>query len=295
MGAYTSLYGFDSRRHAREVAPALIALLRDGDRGLAQHGPAGARLLEILERAELEWARVEREYQEHYARHPRGSELLAEIRAGLGLDLVQACETLDAELGAVHEGVSDLIAIVPSLSGGCTSTDCALRQRCPFHPLNRRPLLAEIMMDLFQQLVMSSSRSEPVFQLGKDFVLHQLIAWYSYELGHDDDEAEARFMAAQDELPLLLARLCKRGGIWGWGDGGFGEGLLGWLSPEEASRLAEALSAYELSPAAPIPPGLSDPYVGEQVLPELRGKLVLLRDAAAAFADRGLGILLKRS
>lgn len=113
-------------------------------------------------------------------------------------------------------------------------------------------------------------------------------------MGLEYDAAKQAFLTAQDPLPLLLARLCKRAGIWGWADGGFGEGLLGWLSAEEALQLAVALSAYDLSAHASLPADLEDDYLRTEILPEMRTRLGQLQAFAHSCGNQGWGILLER-
>ena len=117
-------------------------------------------------------------------------------------------------------------------------------------------------MPLFQQMVKTSCLAlPPALTLGRHFQLTQICWWYGHEMGLEYEMAERFFLASQDDLALLLTRLCQRGAIWGWGDGGYGEGLLGWLGREECLRLAEGLAAYDLSPIAPVPNGLTDLYL----------------------------------
>lgn len=130
--------------------------------------------------------------------------------------------------------------------------------------------------------------------LGKKLQLYTLAWWYGNEMGHEYTAAEQFFFAAQDRLPLLLGRLCKRAGIWGWADGGYGEGCLGWLSAEEALQLAEDLQAYDLSVHAALPANLEDDYLREVAVPSMRASLAELRDFAQACGRQQLGIFLER-
>ncbi len=206
---------------------------------------------------------------------------LAAVLQEQSLDLQSFCDRLDRDWGVKHTGLSELAAIQPTLRGGCDSPLCEARKRCPFHRGAQAHLKAETVMRLCQAKAKIHCLESPTpVNLGKDFQFYALAWWYGNELGLEYDAAERAFFAAQDRLPLLLARLCKRAAIWGWADGGYGEGLLGWLNAEEALQLAEDLQA--------------DDYLGPETLPAMRASLAQLRDFAQLCGSQQLGILLER-
>lgn len=287
MGAYTEIFAFDSARHRRLVVPALHELLRSGQ--------LAAELQPIFE---AQWAASQAAEARHaafYQHHPKGSEQLAALQAGLGLEINAVCHCLDQELGLRHSSLAELAEARPDIAGGCHVAECAAKGQCPFHRHCGPVIAPELLMALFQSCVNSSVvEYPPPITPGRHFQLHGLEAWYGHEAGVADEAAEAFFRASQDELPLLLARLCKRGAIWGWASGGFGEGLLGWLNPEESLRLVAALEPYALEAEAPWPAGL-DPYTAAEILPRMRQALAGLRDFAGLCASQGLGLLAQRS
>jgi hypothetical protein len=61
-----------------------------------------------------------------------------------------------------------------------------------------------------------------------------------------------------DPVLMGLLRLGRRGAAIGWADGGFGEGLLGWLDRDETATLVDALDAYPLGPDAVSGPDGAD-------------------------------------
>ncbi|MGE3725189.1 MAG: hypothetical protein AB7I41_06535 [Candidatus Sericytochromatia bacterium] len=229
-----------------------------------------------------------------------GIPALAAVLAGQGLDLQAVCDKLDRDWGVKHTELSELAAIQPTLKGGCDSLSCEARTRCPFHrgaqgQLSQGRSNAEAVMSACQAKLKAHCCKSPLpINLGKDFQFYTLGWWYGNELGLEYDAAERAFFAAKDRLPLLLARLCKRAGIWGWADGGFGEGCLGWLSAEEALQLAEDLAAYDLSANAPLPVDLQDDYVRQVTLPAMRACLAQLRDFAQLCGTQQWGLLLER-
>jgi len=221
---------------------------------------------------------------------------LPDLRAALAKwDLLEACQKLDLDLGVKHHGLSTLSEIQADRQGGCNATDCEARERCPFHRRSQAPLRSEHFMRVFQAKAKAHWLESPApVNLGKDFQFYTLAWWYGNELGLEYTDAERAFLAAQDRLPLLLARLCKRAAIWGWADGGYGEGCLGWLSAEEALQLAEDLAAYDLSGDAPLPADLQDNVVRQVTLPAMRACLAQLRDFAQICGSQQLGLFLER-
>lgn len=286
MGAITSVLAFDFKRHTQQMVPALQALLKDGK-------PAD-ELQSLLDKQLQQSLAGEARHKRFYLKSPRWSEQLKRLEHGLGLDLAQVCLVLDQSLGLKYEELGHLADIQPSLKGGCKSQDCPARRRCPFHPLQQETISAELVMQLFQQAVRSSSLADPEpLSLGRNFQLYQLSWWYGNEIGLEYDAAEKFFLASSDPLALLLARLCKRAAIWGWRDGGSGEGLLGWLSPQESYQLADQLEVYQLAAQAEVPDEL-DAYLRETMLPAMRMALSQLQNFALSCHSQGLGILLIR-
>ncbi|MEZ0371435.1 MAG: hypothetical protein ACAI44_20245 [Candidatus Sericytochromatia bacterium] len=287
MGAFSRVLAFDHDRHERVVVPALRAFLDSGKLS-AELGP-------IFDRQYQARLAAEAKYADFYAKHPKGSLVLEALKAGLRIDLSTVCNCLDQDLGARHTTAAELAAIQPGPKGGCHSDSCIAPRACPFHVLPPEVSDSEDTMSIFQQMVMTSSVEPPAaLVLGRHFGFDRLCDWYGNEIGREDAAARQFFLSAHDALPLLLARLCKRGGIWGWRDGGYGEGLLGWLSWQEGLKLAKLLDAYDLLAEAAVPASLSDEYVREQVLPAMRLTLADLRDYARNCASQQLGILLER-
>jgi hypothetical protein len=129
-------------------------------------------------------------------------------------------------------------------------------------------------MGLFQSAFASRCCGEPIW-LGRDGQWYNLRNWYAMELGKDGwdfSESETARCLATDPLLALLLRLSKRGAAIGWDDGGSGEGLLGWLDPNETVRLAAGLEAHPGLHGGRVPDELFeiDAYSAEQYLPEMR-------------------------
>lgn len=286
MGAFSQIVAFDLERHERLVVPALREFLNSGS--------LSEELQPIFDKQLQQSLLAEDRNTKFYAKHPKWSEQLQILHSGLGLDLTSVCHKLDHHLGVQHESVAELAAIQPTIRGGCNSDHCMTRSICPFRGIQTK-ISSELEMSLFQKMVKTSCLEvPPPVILGRHFQFYELGWWYGNEMGLEYEAAKQFFLAAQDELTLLLARLCKRGGIWGWGDGGYGEGLLGWLSGEECLKLAVCLDAYDLSESAPIPIELSDNFLREESLPNMRLAMAHLRDYARLCGTQQLGILLER-
>ncbi|PKL76451.1 MAG: hypothetical protein CVV27_10215 [Candidatus Melainabacteria bacterium HGW-Melainabacteria-1] len=286
MGASTVFYPFDIANYLAQGVPALQRFLNQGE--------LSPELSELVAARRRTYLTSEARHSDFYRVRSRPSERLDALCAGLQLDLAQDCTWLDETLGVRHMNLAELLTVQPARQGGCDNSNCAVRSRCPFY---RHPILldhpdAEIAMGLFQNLTTSFIRHDlPPLHAGRLGQFRDLQLWYGFELGLEDDQAEAAFLAARDELPLLLARLTKRGAIWGWADGGFGEGLLGWLDPNECWQMAEALDVYDVSAELPE---LFDPYDQAVVLPELRQLMAELSELAKGCLNLGLGILTVR-
>lgn len=285
MGAYSQVIAFDLNEHRQRVVPALCELLDSGQM---------SGVLETLFVCSYRRARAsEGIHAEFYRKHPKVSDQMLALQAGLGLKLGQSCPCLDSDLGVRHTSLAELLAVRPDRLGGCDAQAGQGRELCAFNRHGSQPLSAEWLMALFQQLVKTACRDEPPAEgLGRRLDLTGLSWWYGNEAGLDYDAAERFFEAAKDPVVLLLARLSKRGGIWGWADGGYGEGLLGWLDAEECLQLSEGLAAYDLSATAALPE-LEDDFLRQQ-LPERRAEMACLRDFALSCSQQGLGILLER-
>lgn len=205
------------------------------------------------------------------------------------LDVVVPCATLDDELGARHASASHLTALVPTLRGGCVRAECPFASRCPLYVAHGTAICSEAFQREVQEAVRGSVLdAPPPVLLGRHAQWYDFASGFGWELGRDEDRD------VLDVLPLLLMRLARRGAPWGWGDGGFGEGFLGWLSARESHALAGELDGYDLDAHAAAPK-LEDPHVRDVVLPEMRSVMARVRSMARACAERDLGIALVRA
>lgn len=286
MGAFSQIAAFDLERHERLIVPALREFLN--------RGALSEELQPIFDRQLQQSLLAEKQNANFYAKHPKWSEQLQILHSGLALDLESICHKLNHHLGVQHESVAELAAIQPTIRGGCDSDSCMALSRCPFRRI-QSTISSELVMSIFQKMVKSSCLEVPSpVILGRHFQFYELGWWYGNEMGLEYEAAEQFFLKANDELTLLLAQLCKRGGIWGWADGGYGEGLLGWLSREECLTLATQLDAYDFSESAPIPSELNDHYLRKESLPNMRLAMAQLRDFARLCGGQQLGLLLER-
>lgn len=287
MGAYSSLRAFDFERHRQYVVPALQTWLETGQRS--------PELEASFKHQYQRHTEAENRHQDFYQQHARPSQQMFELQLMLERGQVELCEQLDADLGAKAKSLQAFAELVPQIHGACQSASCIERSLCVFNPQSAGYTHAEAVMRLFQQLVKSSCLEQPeAVLLGKSFQFDSWPDWYGYEAGYQDDLRAVYELAARDSLAWKLARLTRRGAIWGWADGGYGEGLLGWLSPAECLDLCESLRVYDLQPDAPLPAELSDPFVQTQWLPEFRQSLLRLQDFAWDCGHQGLGMLLER-
>lgn len=276
MGAYSTVCALDHARLREVIAPAVRRLLLSG-----APGPLAPLLEPELEPGRIARARV--------AISPAASRALL---AGLGVDLARDCRVLDDELGVHPDLAARPASVVPSWDGACGSTTCAAAAVCPMNVAQGGPVGAEPFGRLVQQAVLSCCMSEPAdLVLGRHFTMERLGRWLSWEEG--DDDIDMASQPRQGPVAELLVRLCRRGAAWGWGDGGHGEGLLGWLAPREAAALANLLAAYDLEPSASVSATL-DEYTRGHLLPETRALVARFRGHLVDCARRGLGVLLRR-
>lgn len=268
MGACSTIHDLDYRVLRGEVAPALRRLVA---------GPAGI--------AEPAWL----------------SDLLkgemSVCRKSTIVPMFGECEALRPDLGLRDEN-SVLLTLTPVMAGACRSADCAGIAHCILHPSGDGVELAERFNALVQMAYVGHCCGQSRV-LGRDAQWHHFQDWYAMELGEDGWEwtdSVAYAHVGRDPVLALLLRLSKRGAAIGWADGGFGEGLLGWLDPDETSRLAAGLAAYDLTPTAPIPEVLkfADPYMATDYLPEMRRVMTHIRSAASQAVSAGSGLALTR-
>jgi hypothetical protein len=170
--------------------------------------------------------------------------------------------------------------------------------KCPLHLLGQDRLRAEVLMRLFQSAFTSRCCTEPIW-LGRRGQWYDLRNWYEMELGFDGwtwPESETARCLTTDPVLGLLLRLSKRGAAIGWEDGGFGEGLSGWLDSDETARLAAGLNARASLRSSTVPDELRDldSYNAEQYLPEMREVVGKVREVAKAAAADHSDVALTR-
>ena len=279
MGAYSVVHALDVAALTGDVAPALRRLVTRAP------GDAPPWLDELLAQAIADAQAWEARAPERGDGESRG---LRRLRAGLGVAMFGACE-LRADL-AIRDDDARLLAAAPSIHGGCASTTCAGATACPVHPAGAAVVRAEPFMELVKAAFARCCRELAV--IGRHGDWHALQTWHALEHGLACwDDAELADQVRADRTLALLLRLARRGAIVGWGDGGFGEGLLGWLDAAETAELAPRLRAL---PTA-IPAALADDtHAAEVELPRLRAVIATLADAAAHAVDAGLGLALTR-
>lgn len=279
MGAFTSLWIFDVAQHRAAVAPALVQLVR----GVGAAADTATRA--ALEREVATHRRSEAEFVEHYRTHRRLSEDLTALGAGLGVSVFAGpCELVREDLGVVDDDAV-LDAVVPRIDGSCTSSMCPDRARCPLHPEGQHPCRAEMLMRFLQSVIEREHMTEEVV-LGRHAYWLFFPQWYATLIGATDDDGyvdDEAFVVERlptDRTLQLLLRLSKRGAAIGWGDGGFGEGLLGWLDETETRELATRLGALG------SPPELDR---------DIERGLVAIGKVAARAAELQRGLILTRS
>jgi hypothetical protein len=109
-----------------------------------------------------------------------------------------------------------------------------------------------------------------------------------HERAHGRDDPDV-FLAHDAPFVQLATRLTRRAAAWGWGDGGHGEGVLGWLEAEEAQSIARELDALLAQSAGA--PSLDGDHAYDEALWAMAASL---RDQAVRCAATGLGLLLRR-
>lgn len=266
MGAYSAIHDLDYRVLRDEVAPALRRLVA---------GPAGS--------TEPDWL----------AELLKGE--MGVCRKSALVPVFGDCEALRPDLG-LRDDDSILLTLTPVMAGACRSASCPGIPHCILHPSGEGMELAETFNALVQMAYVGHCCGQPVV-LGRDAQWHHFQDWYAMEKGEDGWEwtdGVAFAHVSRDPVLALLLRLSKRGAAIGWADGGFGEGLLGWLDPDETSRLVAGLAEYDLSASAPIPETLkhADPYMATDYLPEMRRVMTHIRSAAQAAMAKGAGLAL---
>lgn len=288
MGAFSTLCAFDLARYRATVVPAVRTLLATGDRDAALAAGFDATLARLR--------RGEADHAEHYQRHRKLSIELDALAAGLGIALVEECAFLDDDLAVREAPPGGWLEVSARIDGACAAAGCAVRARCPMHRDQRGPARAEQFGALIKDAAFACCVEAPAaVELGRRGTLPGFRAWYGFERGGEvsDGALELAYRRGDDRVARLLVALTRRGAGWGWGDGGFGEGLLGWLDAEEAATLAAGLAAFDLAPTAAAPAGLGE-YEAAVELPAARARMALVRDMAAACAARGLGMLMRR-
>jgi hypothetical protein len=269
MGAATAIHRFDYRALERDVAPAFRRLVS----GLPVQGAHPSWLIELL--SAERWAPKDR----------------------LDVTVFGACDQLRSDL-AVRDDDRLLLDTNPQMTGGCLSNACPCMSKCPLHLLGQDRLRGEVLMRLFQAAFTSRCCGQPIW-LGGRGQWYELRNWYAMELGMDGwtwPESETARCLATDPVLALLLRLSKRGAAIGWEDGGFGEGLLGWLDPDETARLATGLNAHPGLRSGRVPDELCefDGYNAEQYLPEMREVLIRVLDVSTGAAADHSGVALTR-
>jgi hypothetical protein len=277
MGAFSELRWFDAVKLRDTVAPAL--------RDVVEAGVVVGWLAEILASRVAHARTVESRFPVHFQRHRRPTAQLEGIAAGLGLSLLGRCELVRADLGVVDLPAT-LRRVRPAIAGACDSGRCEQRQRCPLHPDGQAVATAETFMGLCGDVVREMCFTGPEVLLGRRGQWHDLLGWYASELGRDPyDDADGVAVRYEDDPTLtLLLRLSRRGAAIGGGDGGYGEGLLGWLDQGETAALAEGLARYDLTPPEPWP-NYPDPAASAD-LADMRAVVALIRDTGGRAASR---------
>ncbi len=289
MGAFSTLCAFDLARYRATVVPAVRTLLATGHRDAALAAGFDATLARLR--------RSEADYADHYQRHPKLSIELDGLAAGLGIELAAVCAFLDDDLAVREAPPGGWLDVHARIDGACAAAGCAVRARCPMHRDQRGPAKAEQFGGLIKDAAFACCVEAPApVELGRHATLASFSVWYGLERGVDPwgtEVLERAYRQGDDPLARLLVALSRRGAGWGWGDGGFGEGLLGWLDAGEAGTLAVLLAGFDLAPTAPAPAALSE-HDASVELPAARAPIARIGAMAAACAARGLGVQLRR-
>ncbi|MBP6848373.1 MAG: hypothetical protein KA201_31720 [Kofleriaceae bacterium] len=289
MGAFSTLCAFDLARYRATVVLAVRTLLATGHRDAALAAGFDATLARLR--------RSEADYADHYQRHPKLSIELDGLAAGLGIELAAVCAFLDDDLAVREAPPGGWLDVHARIDGACAAAGCAVRARCPMHRDQRGPAKAEQFGGLIKDAAFACCVEAPApVELGRHATLASFSVWYGLERGVDPwgtEVLERAYRQGDDPLARLLVALSRRGAGWGWGDGGFGEGLLGWLDAGEAGTLAVLLAGFDLAPTAPAPAALSE-HDASVELPAARAPIARIGAMAAACAARGLGVQLRR-
>jgi hypothetical protein len=220
MGADAEVYIFDDRAYTGQVVPLFRRLLR--------HGPG----------------------------HPALNEMLDRLRPGVGGSLryirkeLRGLEPTDLDAYCTYLG-DDLRLLTPPADlaeklarhgddwedRACRCKDCPASARCPFF-IEDHARRADPLSSLFQSVVSVVCLGESQF-VGRTFNVFD----YAPVL-------QKNAVLWDGELGQLLAALGMRGAVVGYGFGDT-EGIHGWLSHEEAGRLAGLLASIPLPSLGP--------------------------------------------
>ncbi len=291
MGMSSAVHHLDFTALQDELGPAFRKLV-----ARSTSDPEQPQWLSDLLAAEFERAiRAEDRYPDHYALQHRYSDDLEQLRWGLGVDMFGDCSELRPDL-ALRDHL--LLGADSSIHGGCRSSTCGGRTSCPLHAAGQHRVQAEVLMRLVQKAFEARCLGQPQL-LGAHGRWYDFRSWYAMELGKDGSrwsDSELVRYAERDLLLRLLLRLSKRGALIGCSEGGDGEGLLGWLDPEETLCLAETLASRLLSPDVPLPDELHEleAHDANHYLPEMRQTLARLLRVAESAAEGRKGIALTR-
>lgn len=220
MGADAEVYVFDDRAYLDQVVPFF--------RGLLRHGLGNPALNEVLDRL-----------------RPGVGGILRFIRKelpGLGpVDLDAYCTYLgdDLRLLAPPADLAEKLARHGDEweDRACRREECPASARCPFF-IEDHARRADPLSSLFQSLVGAVCLGESQF-VGRSFHVFD----YAPVLRKNT-------IPWGGELGRLLAALGTRGSVVGYGFGDT-EGIHGWLSHEEAGRLAGLLAGMPLPSLEP--------------------------------------------
>jgi hypothetical protein len=278
MGAFTHLHLLDHDALV-EVFEASKALLASGHISIV--------LQQYIERARTMFEASEQRFAKHYTGKRRPSDELTRLCQGLEVE-AGPCESLEADL-RVRDAL--LLTLQPSIDGACAAQQCPHRGRRPLHPEGQSLVSNELLLELLQRTIRAQSLSESV-SLGRAAIWLFVEDWFWMELGDDAHAATTNFAEAAPLVQMLL-RLFKRGAVIGWADGGSGEGILGWLAPDECGDFADALRSHPHASAL-VCAGFEDPHNATSHLPQMREVMEKVLRQADEAVRRGKGLLLTR-
>ena len=211
----------------------------------------------------------------------------AELATEANVHLERDCALLDDTLGIAAASPAVMAEVIPLVSGACSSESCAVSPRCPMHVSQSARVSAEVFGARVKAAVLVCCAPQPAdVVLGRYGTAFHLACFHERAHGRDDPDA---FLAHDAPFVPLATRLTRRAAAWGWGDGGHGEGVLGWLDAEEARSLAGELDA--LLARSEGAPSLDGDTAYDEAL---RAMACSLRDQAVRCATAGLGVLLRR-